>query len=843
MCSAPPVSAPDVPLRVLRSALPIPLTAFALSLRSARCPLQTFLPPLPPPTPPHTRAHQGTLDFEEFCLLMLRQRRAAAMPTWLCDALAVSHPGADPPPDAARPPRTPPPIILDLGVSSRRPDGASHPVDVRGAPLPPPAPRSLLLMVADLLPSARSVRALHLGGYGPVMGPFAASEIARSLFQTRSRVRSLDLSNDAIGDEGACAVAAAIERSHSLVSVNLASNGIGEPGATALLQALRNAAQGTPTPSRRRARAASTSAAGGGGGGGGGGGVGGGVADQGAGGLQYLQIEQNPIPAELHAALHEQLLLNQLPRLFQASVAASAAASVPLPPPHQQGPLHASGWIDPAAGATDGVGGRAGDDHDAVGRAAPAPAPARARRGSRAALAASLAARVPDTHSLLADAADALARPSPAAALTDEWLSGSHAAALLVQIMSARLATLSLSGCKRFGGAGLAALVAPATSAAAPLGSLLSLSLSSCSIDDDACMPLAAAITSGHLASLRAIALDGNRLTLSDSFPAATAVATTAAATPAVTLPRSDGGDEPALAATLGCALGEMTNLTDLNLASNPIADAEVAVLCTALLIPSSAAPAPAPAPASVGSVGGAGAGGSTTMSSLRCLHLGSTGAGAKAAAACAQAFRSCGASLQLTALCLSSAIDDDAAVHLAVALPHCPSLRELALGDAITTRGLRALVRCMRRLPPLAPGEQEAATLCRAAEASEATSAEDTAVDAVDATGAPPLPPPLELSSLVLGGEMRSRVILRNELDADSVTCLAELTRSNAALRSLRLSGNVGIGGDACTRLLGALQACQPKQFQLRTLHIDHCGLQSEHVPSFLGALEQVSR
>jgi len=82
---------------------------------------------------------------------------------------------------------------------------------------------------------------------------------------------------------------------------------------------------------------------------------------------------------------------------------------------------------------------------------------------------------------------------------------------------------------------------------------------------------------------------------------------------------------------------------------------------------------------------------------------------------------------------------------------------------------------------------------------------------------------------------------MLRGMITANGAQLLSDLPRTNASLTSLRLSGNSQIGGQACVALLTSLQACNERSCQLSVLHIDHCGLMKEHVPSFMEALDQV--
>ena len=250
--------------------------------------------------------------------------------------------------------------------------------------------------------------------YGPLMGPFIASEIGRGMHKNNRSITALDISHDQIGDEGAEAFAGVIEENPSLTALRMGGNGISGRGGTALLKALRSARKG--------------------------------------GALRELHLEGNTLSPELHAAIQQQLLLNNLPRLFREGLTGA--------PP-----------------AASGKGGHKGGGKG--GRSARRRA--RRRRRRHQARAAAAARR-------LARAARGAAGAGAGGPPSEGWLTEGHAAALLVEIVGVHAASLRLDGCSRFRGAGLAGLAAPMPPPS-PLGTLRELRLSRCEVDDAACAP------------------------------------------------------------------------------------------------------------------------------------------------------------------------------------------------------------------------------------------------------------------------------------------------------------------------------------------------------------------
>eukprot|EP00966_Prymnesium_polylepis_P299872 6929944-Prymnesium_polylepis.1 len=68
----------------------------------------------------------------------------------------------------------------------------------------------MLLSIADMLPAAHRLTRLDVHGYGPVCGPFVASEFFRVAARLNKTLTILDMSACALGDEGARAAAAAL---------------------------------------------------------------------------------------------------------------------------------------------------------------------------------------------------------------------------------------------------------------------------------------------------------------------------------------------------------------------------------------------------------------------------------------------------------------------------------------------------------------------------------------------------------------------------------------------------------------------------------------------------------
>ena len=121
----------------------------------------------------------GTVDFEEWCLLMLRQKRALITPDWLANLFAPAQAevevdardGAAPQVAVAEPPE----VVVLKGAARRdsRGNTAQIAASVFGKEQPvaepeqqaeaeqhPPLSRELLLVVADLIPNATHLKSL-----------------------------------------------------------------------------------------------------------------------------------------------------------------------------------------------------------------------------------------------------------------------------------------------------------------------------------------------------------------------------------------------------------------------------------------------------------------------------------------------------------------------------------------------------------------------------------------------------------------------------------------------------------------------------------------------------------
>ena len=702
----------------------------------------------------------GTIDFEEFCLTMLRQQRAAITPAWLSGLFVPQpeagdeeedeedeegEPGGGRRPAAAIPlEKMPPPpevVVLRggaLGLHGGR-EIVSRGLSSRALPDSSPTPgvglsRDLLLACSDLLPNAKNLRHLDLSGHGPMMGPFVATEFGRALQKSNRSVTHLDLSNDNLQDDGAEAVAGAVAANPSLTSLNLSNNAIGGRGGTALLRALRAAPKVEGTAAGPAGAEKPTTA----------------TADQSGAttavtavgcGLRELKIDGNLLSTELHTAIQQQLLLNNLPRLFRAGLTAA-----PRPPPRQP-----------------------------------------SRRGKSGRMPTTPAARANQyltIHETLQPGASHMPC-DPAATLSQPWLGEGHAAALLVELLGASVVSFTLSSCPRLGGSGVASLLSTAMPPPSPLSKLIELRVSQCDVDDLALGALARSINAGSISAIRTLALDRNRLTFKTPLRLAD--------TNGMQAPPASAAKGASDAEAIAAALCGLPDLTELDLSTNPMDDVAAAKLCATLL----------------------GASGALT---LRTLHLGATGAGNMAARTCGERLIENAAALQLKALCLSSAVGDEGAARIAEALPYATSLRELWLGDALSDAGAACLLDAIAK--PAVPEEGR---------------------------------PRCELTTLALGGEAQSGVYIRNAgLSAATAARVGELTKTTCALTDVRLSGNPQIGGEACIRLMMALQTTVPppkhkrditfpEPCRLRKLHVDDCGLTREELPKFLAALDPV--
>ena len=201
----------------------------------------------------------GTIDFEEFCCLMLRQARAAVTPAWLCELLWTgtgsedAHPNqlpasvvlSDPKFEAAK-------VIKKRLKAGKLGGGSKVAVPVSSHTDDEELTREHLLITVDLLPSAAHVTHAAIAGHGHKFGPFIAGELSwRLATSTRTSVTSLDLSFDAIGDDGAQALAKALRTNKHIVTLDLSGNDIGQRGASALMAVICMAQEGGRRPPLR----------------------------------------------------------------------------------------------------------------------------------------------------------------------------------------------------------------------------------------------------------------------------------------------------------------------------------------------------------------------------------------------------------------------------------------------------------------------------------------------------------------------------------------------------------------------------------------------------------------
>ncbi len=304
----------------------------------------------------------GTVDFEEFCLLMLRLKRGPLIPDWLNDLFA--------------PPEHQEEVVEEVVLSQPHArQGFETSVvgdEGKGGPYPPLS-REELIYLADLLPLCTTVHSLALSGYGEACGPFLAEELAMGVGRSNKDLTTLELAHNAMGDRGALAWAEAFGKNGTLTHLDLSFNGISAEGGQALLDALTPPPlpapppPGEPKPKRRSGaglsgskssgksadelRSSSRSDASLGSVGGAGGGAGGGssaefIALQTAkykevrSALRVLRLEGNELPPSLMAEIEARLLLLDLPRIFAAQ-ARNLARSLPCLPlsPCSQLPL------------------------------------------------------------------------------------------------------------------------------------------------------------------------------------------------------------------------------------------------------------------------------------------------------------------------------------------------------------------------------------------------------------------------------------------------------------------------------------------------------------------------
>ena len=173
----------------------------------------------------------GTIDFEEFCLLMMRQQRLTECPDWLytmlhppfwddgvAEAAVASLPQVATLHDGKYEASQRIKRHMRLGKTGADADALASEADLVGSttryvePKPgsashrPPEcadlSRDLLLTVCDLLPSTEHIKVAQLSGHHATFGPFVCQELLwRLCTSTRTTVEHLELAYDDLGDE------------------------------------------------------------------------------------------------------------------------------------------------------------------------------------------------------------------------------------------------------------------------------------------------------------------------------------------------------------------------------------------------------------------------------------------------------------------------------------------------------------------------------------------------------------------------------------------------------------------------------------------------------------------
>jgi hypothetical protein len=590
----------------------------------------------------------GTVDFEEFCCLMLRQARATRAPSWLLellpadldadDPLRATLPTAanlsDPKFEAARTIQKrlkgdAKKAALSAADSGRTAPGFSAPPSLAKPDQAADLDREQILTIVDLLPSASHIVSALLAGHGPLCGPFVTCELAwRLRTSSRTNLTALDLSFDMVGDEGACALAETLRRNSTLLHLDLSGNNISERGASALMAALCLPQEtGPPSDAPPAAEPPVDGAAGP-------------PSTSDKPPLRTLLLDENPIAEGTRAAIASQLLQNALPNVVYESTAPAA-----------RGKAVVVALSLTAAGGGNADGATAAKEGMELGEL-------------------------------------------PTCLLTDEWLAYQHVPSLRHQLALGGIASLRLHECVRFSDEAVAALLAneptpaqaPEPTAAAvalpppppPTRPLLltRLRLSSCGLGNGVCDALTKAIRLGTILSqLRGLALDDNHLSLISppSLPPSPTKpdAAEAAAAPAPVPAGDEAYAHLSPAARLGSALRTLVKLQQLDLCHNVLlSDAAASDLLSALL---AATPND----------------GTSTPSAMALLHLGNTGAGNSSAVACAEALAE-GSPLKV--LCLSGDVGDVGARALATVLARGCALRELYVGNKIGDVGVDKL-------------------------------------------------------------------------------------------------------------------------------------------------------
>ena len=472
----------------------------------------------------------GTIDFEEFTLLMIRQERRQAAPHWLVELLAQTEelevdPDLSPRSIVAARMEAARLLPSHAALSTNEFDAAatiqrraaavgrgpasSKPADRRRRSVVARSDgeqtssfsRDTLATVIDLLPGASHISSVELNGYGPLFGTFLAEELARSLQLSCSHVLQIEVAANAVGNRGAEAFARALRHNSTLIMLDLSANSIGAEGAWALLGALR----------------------------------------VGHTALSELRIEDNQIPLTLVGEIQEQLLLNCLPRMLEQQLHSQA--------PHADDEPSSPPTLDPSAA-----------------HAMPRPA---LQLSDLPWLAEMHVATVSEAISAQHVASLRLVRcPNFDDAAASTLLMAAeepHQAEKMHEKMHEKMPSLS-----------------PSRSSADPMrrmsgvfwrpptATMLQLRMSQCSLSDGAVDTIAQAAISGGLMSLQLLALDGNRIALTPEQ-------------------RDRPSEEPlfasANAARLGEALQRLPQLSHIDLSSNPdLSDAAAASFCATML-------------------------------------------------------------------------------------------------------------------------------------------------------------------------------------------------------------------------------------------------------------------
>ena len=575
----------------------------------------------------------GTVDFEEFCLLMMREQRRTRCPEWLFEML-------HPPLFDEKLPGVLPSIAT---LNDARHDAAKrirrHMGRISGEDGNPEAPakdslgvrpaefnsftREVLLSIMDLLPSAEHVKTAQLSGHGATFGPFIVQELLwRLVTSTRTTLEHLELAGNQLGDDGAVAVARAIMKMSNLVSIDLSANGIGQRGAKAIYEALGQ----MPQNSR----------------------------------LTVLRLDDNRgIPPMMQAAIATQALSNNLHTVV------NEARGQPMGKQHNR----------PASADLFGAG-----FHPLEQQVEGMPMPVWPSCALKEEWLG--AAHMPALRNYLTHTAPK--KPPIRALHLNECPRLNDAA--VAHLFSAPPPGTQVPHAPTAAQIEQSGLAPPPIPSYAFLTHLQYLRVSSCACADRAANALADAAEGGFLSSLVGLALDRNELTLADQPRGAVGAS-----------PGGRALFTYNLASKFGACLRCLPNLEQLDLCHNEglSDDACAALIATLLMAPTeSGSPGGSPLGARTSSKKAmnpaqAAARVRGLPASVRILHLGATGAGDAAAAAIGRVLPTC----RLQALCLGGDVGDKGAMALAASLPSSRTLKELWLGNRIGDVGLPAIV------------------------------------------------------------------------------------------------------------------------------------------------------